>query len=151
VVEADLRLDATGLDRTLLAQRAVLKMILEDGFFHADPHPGNVFYLPGNRLAFIDFGMVGRLSDTRRDPLLSLMLGLVQREPEAVVEVLLAWTQDSPASSTPDPDPEALQQDVTAILRGHQLALPADLARLDLGPARGAPAHRPAARDHPPG
>jgi ubiquinone biosynthesis protein len=75
VVEADLRLDATGLDRTLLAQRAVLKMILEDGFFHADPHPGNVFYLPGNRLAFIDFGMVGRLSDTRRDQLLSLMLG----------------------------------------------------------------------------
>jgi ubiquinone biosynthesis protein len=38
----------------------VLKMIVEDGFFHADPHPGNVFYLPGNRIAFIDFGMVGR-------------------------------------------------------------------------------------------
>ena len=147
--------DATGLDRTLLAQRgshAVLKMILEDGFFHADPHPGNVFYLPGNRLAFIDFGMVGRLSETRRDQLLSLMLGLVQREPEAVVEVLMAWTQDSPASHAPDP--EALQQDVvafvdryrgtalaklslggmmndvTAILRDYQLALPADLALL---------------------
>ncbi len=57
--------DAAGLDRKLLARRganAVLKMMLEDGFFHADPHPGNVFYLPDNRIAFIDFGMVGRLS-----------------------------------------------------------------------------------------
>ena len=58
--------DAGGLDRKLLARRganAVLKMMLEDGFFHADPHPGNVFYLPDNRIAFIDFGMVGRLSE----------------------------------------------------------------------------------------
>jgi ubiquinone biosynthesis protein len=149
------QVDAAGLDRTLLARRgaqAVLQMIIDDGFFHADPHPGNVFYLPSNRLAFIDFGMVGRLSDTRRDQLLSLMLGLVQREPEAVVEVLMAWTQDSPAGHTPDL--EALQQDVvafvdryrgtvlaklslggmlsdvTAILRDYQLALPADLALL---------------------
>ena len=52
------RLGRDGLDRQLLARRgarAVLKMIVEDGFFHADPHPGNVFYLPGNRIAFIDF------------------------------------------------------------------------------------------------
>src|SRR5215203_1775288 len=45
---------AAGLDRKLLAARgadAVLKMILVDGFFHADPHPGNVMYLPGNRIA----------------------------------------------------------------------------------------------------
>ncbi len=146
------RVDAAGLDRMLLAQRgaqAVLKMIIEDGFFHADPHPGNVFYLPGNRLAFIDFGMMGRLSDARRDQLLSLMLGLVQRDPQAVVEVLMEWTED--AGHT---DMEALQQDViafvdqyrgtalaklslggmmndvTTILREYRLALPADLALL---------------------
>jgi ubiquinone biosynthesis protein len=56
------QLDAQGLDRKLLARRgaqAVLKMIVQDGLFHADPHPGNVFYLGGNRLAFIDFGMWG--------------------------------------------------------------------------------------------
>lgn len=149
------QVDAAGLDRTLLAQRgarAVLKMIIDDGFFHADPHPGNVFYLPGNHLAFIDFGMVGRLGDARRDQLLSLMLGLVQRDPAAVTEVLMAWTQDT--STGPLPDLEALQQDVvafvdqyrgtalaklslggmlndvTAILRDYRLALPADLALL---------------------
>ena len=45
--------EAAGLDRKLLAARGVdafLRMILIDGFFHADPHPGNVFYLPGNRI-----------------------------------------------------------------------------------------------------
>jgi ubiquinone biosynthesis protein len=72
------------MDKVLLAKRgaqAVMKMIVEDGFFHADPHPGNVFYLPDNRLAFIDFGMVGRLSSRRREELLQLLLGLVQRRP----------------------------------------------------------------------
>jgi ubiquinone biosynthesis protein len=61
---------AADLDRKVLAARgsdAVLKMILVDGFFHADPHPGNVLYLPGNRIALIDFGMVGRLSALRRN------------------------------------------------------------------------------------
>ena len=146
------RLDATGLDRRLLARRgaqAVLKMIVEDGFFHADPHPGNVFYLPGNRLAFIDFGMVGHLSMRRRQQLLKLLLGLVQREPQTVVDVLLDWTRDGQTVQVErlESDIEAfLDQyhgiplaelslgrmlvDVTAILRENHLALPADLALL---------------------
>ncbi|MFZ2949860.1 MAG: AarF/UbiB family protein, partial [Desulfuromonadaceae bacterium] len=74
--------DQAGLDRKILARRganAVLKMIVEDGFFHADPHSGNVFYLPGNRIAIIDFGMVGRLTEERRDQLIRLLLGLVRQ------------------------------------------------------------------------
>jgi len=59
-----------------------------DGFFHADPHPGNVFYLPGNRLAFIDFGMVGRLSRERRDQLADLLYSLALRDPERAAELL---------------------------------------------------------------
>jgi ubiquinone biosynthesis protein len=89
------RVRREGLDPKLLARngaQAVLKMIVEDGFFHADPHPGNVFYLPGNRIAFIDFGMVGRLSPRRREELLRLLLGLVERQPQAVADVLLEWT-----------------------------------------------------------
>ena len=145
-------LEGAGLDRHLLAQRgaqAVLKMIIDDGFFHADPHPGNVFYLSGNRLAFIDFGMVGRLTPQRRNQLLSLLLGLVQREASAVSDVLLEWTRDEDEG-----DIDALQEDITAfvdqyhgaplaqlslggmladvttILRTHRLALPPDLALL---------------------
>ncbi len=141
-----------GLDPKLLARRgarAVLKMIVEDGFFHADPHPGNVFYLPGNRLAFIDFGMVGRLSPRRREELLQLLLGLVERKPQAVADVLLEWTGEGHGANLTqlEDDIEAFVDqhhgtplaqlrlgdmlvEVTDILRQHRLALPADLALL---------------------
>ena len=141
-----------GYDRRLLAQRgaqAVLKMIVEDGLFHADPHPGNVFYLPGNRIAFIDFGMVGRLSVRRRAELLALLLGLVERNPQAVADVLLDWTGDASNADIDRLEAEieafvdqyhgvplsqlslgGMLSDVTAILREHRLALPSDLALL---------------------
>ena len=141
-----------GFDRTLLAQRgaqAVLKMIVQDGFFHADPHPGNVFYLDGNRVAFIDFGMVGRLSERRREELLNLLLGLVERNPQAVADVLLDWTGDDHGVNLSQLETEIetfvdqyhgaplaelnlgqMLADVTAILREHHLGLPSDLALL---------------------
>ena len=143
--------DAAGLDRRLLARRgarAVLKMIVEDGLFHADPHPGNVFYLPGNRIAFIDFGMVGRLSEMRRDELTRLLLGLVRQEPERVADVLLGWTGEhavDEAALTLEIQAfvdqyhgVALKQlrlgvmmaDLLAILRQRNLTLPPDLTLL---------------------
>ena len=146
------QLHGAGLDAPLLARRgaqAVLKMIVEDGFFHADPHPGNVFYLPGNRLAFIDFGMVGRLSARRREELLQLLLGLVEREPQAVADVLLDWAGSEHRVDLGQLETEIetfvdqyhgtplaqlslgdMLTDVTAILREHRLVLPADLALL---------------------
>lgn len=144
-------LDRAGLDRKLLARRgtrAVIKMIIEDGFFHADPHPGNVFYLPGNRIAFIDFGMVGRLSEQRREQLMRLLLGLVRQESQRVADVLLDWTGDGAK------DQDSLVQDIeefveqyrgvalkqirfgqvladlVSILRHHQVVVPPDLSLL---------------------
>jgi ubiquinone biosynthesis protein len=146
------QLDQNGYDRTLLAQRgaqAVLKMIVQDGVFHADPHPGNVFYLSDNRIAFIDFGMVGRLSARRREELLSLLLGLVERQPQAVADVLIEWTGDEHGVNLSQLESEIeafvdqyhgvplaqlnlgqMLADVTALLREHHLALPSDLALL---------------------
>ncbi len=146
------RLRPPEYDRRLLARRgaqAVLKMIVEDGLFHADPHPGNVFYLADNRIAFIDFGMVGRLAARRRAELLTLLLGLVQRDAQAVADVLLDWTGDAGEADidTLETEIEAFVEqyhgvplaqlslsnmlaDVTAILREHRLALPSDLALL---------------------
>jgi ubiquinone biosynthesis protein len=142
-------LDAAGLDRRRLAHlgaQAMLKMVLEDGFFHADPHPGNVFYLPGNRIAFIDFGMAGHLPERRRDELVRLLDGLAGRDTDAVVDVLLDWASGSRVDAArlgTDVDNfidryhgVALQElrmgamlvDMTALLREHGLALPADLA-----------------------
>jgi ubiquinone biosynthesis protein len=90
-------IDSAGLDRKVLAARgvdAVLKMILVDGVFHADPHPGNVMYLPDNRIALIDFGMVGRLSPARRGQIIDLLAGLAGHDEEAMLEVLLDWRGD---------------------------------------------------------
>ncbi len=144
-------IDAAGLDRVKLAKigaHAALKMMLQDGFFHADPHAGNVFYLPDNRVALIDYGMVGHLSDKRRNEVVDLLQAMVQRDSELVIDVLLEWTDDAVV----DNDKlklavdEFLDQyhgvplkqlnlsnmlnDVTVILRDHQLALPPDLAML---------------------
>jgi len=144
-------IDKARLDRKLLAARgvdAVLKMILVDGFFHADPHAGNVMYLPGNRIAMIDFGMVGRLSQVRRWQIIDLLAGLARHDEGAMLDVLLDWRGDDFV------DERALAADlselafdyadvqlkdlrigvllrrVAAILRDHSIALPVDLTLL---------------------
>jgi ubiquinone biosynthesis protein len=143
--------DHAGLNRKILARRgahAVLKMIVEDGFFHADPHPGNVFYLPGNRIAFIDFGMVGSLTEERRVQMIRMMLGLVQHEAERVADVMLDWSGDVSVDEKgliqeiqafvdqyhgvplKQLSFGAMLTDLTGILRKHRIALPADLALL---------------------
>jgi len=119
--------DAAGLDRRLLARRgaaAVLKMMLEDGLFHADPHQGNVFYLPDNRIAFIDFGMIGRLSETRRHEVAVMLYGLVTGDAESVADVLLEWREGEEAA-----DPERLRRDIDNFVDQYK-GVP--LKRLDL-------------------
>ena len=143
-------LDALGLDRHELARRGagiVLKMVLEDGLFHADPHPGNIFYLDDGRIGVIDFGMVGRVGERRRQQVAQLLHGMVTQESEAVADILLDWT-DGDA----DVDESRLQTDVdglvdqyrgvplkelrmgqmlldvSAMLRRNRLTLPPDLA-----------------------
>ena len=144
-------LDARGFDRAVLAARgadAVLKMVLEDGLFHADPHPGNVLFLPGNRVALIDFGMVGWLSAKRREELLDLLAAVADRDPDAMRDVLLAWADGRRVSaerfaedlgrllhmyenaSLREVSLGTLLGEIAAIMREHQLVLPADLALL---------------------
>ena len=109
-------LDRAGLDRHVLAvtgARAVLETIIEDGFFHADPHPGNLFFLPGNRIAFIDFGMVGYLSDRRREQFVSLLRAIVDDEEEGVADALVDLCEGNVAQS------DALIEDVAVFLRNY--------------------------------
>jgi len=143
--------DAAGLDRKLLAKRgadAVLQMIINEGFFHADPHPGNLFYLPGERIAFIDFGMVGFLSERRRHQLVELLTGIINKKPDRVAEVMLDWSGGAEASSESleldmdafidqhsslslnDINTAELLTELIGLMREHKLALPADLALL---------------------
>ncbi|MGH8769679.1 MAG: ABC1 kinase family protein [Burkholderiales bacterium] len=141
-------IQAAGLDRKALAQRgaaAVLKMILIDGFFHADPHPGNVFYLPGNRIAMIDFGMVGRLTPHRRGQIIDLLAGMARVDDTAMLEVLLDWSGEAYVDQRKlavDVDELVFQYEnmplkdirmgivlrqFTAIMREHSIILPSDL------------------------
>jgi len=76
-------LRAAGIDAGGLAVEAcniLLKMVFEDGFFHADPHPGNFFVEPDGRLGIIDFGMVGQISDTARWNLVRVLLAVVEQD-----------------------------------------------------------------------
>ncbi|HEY2231291.1 MAG TPA: AarF/UbiB family protein [Xanthobacteraceae bacterium] len=144
-------IDNAGLDRKALAARgadAVLKMILVDGFFHADPHPGNVMYLAGDRIALIDFGMVGRLSRVRRRQIIGLLEGLARHDEEAMLEVLLDWRGDDLVDEArlatdlsefvfdyadvqlKDLKIGVLLHRVSAILREHSIVLPLDLTLL---------------------
>src|SRR5262249_1946017 len=144
-------IDAAGLVRKALAARgadAMLKMILVDGFFQADPHPGNVMFLPGNRLALIDFGMVGRLSPARRSQIVDLLAGFVRQEDETMLEVLLDWRGNDAVNEArlatdlgelafdysdaqlKDLKIGTLLHRISAILREHSIVLPADLALL---------------------
>ncbi|HYH43256.1 MAG TPA: AarF/UbiB family protein, partial [Burkholderiales bacterium] len=140
---------AAGLDRKLLAARgaeAVLRMILIDGFFHADPHPGNVYYLPGNRLAIVDFGMVGRLSPHRRNQVIDLLAGLARVDEGPMIDVLLDWAGDAhvdEAQLAADLDDlvfdyegvalkdlriAVLLRQFGALIREHSFVIPSDLA-----------------------
>jgi ubiquinone biosynthesis protein len=68
---------------------ALLKMILEEGFFHADPHPGNLFILPGHVVGMIDFGMVGVLRPREMNFLAQFSMGFVRHDARAIAVALL--------------------------------------------------------------
>jgi predicted unusual protein kinase regulating ubiquinone biosynthesis (AarF/ABC1/UbiB family) len=80
-------------DGSVLAEelfQAYLKQILIDGFFHADPHPGNVFLTPDNRIALLDLGMVDRLPPGLQDSLLRLLLAIADGRGEDAADYALA-------------------------------------------------------------
>lgn len=143
--------DRAGLSRKRLAElgaRTVLKMILVDGFFHADLHPGNVFYLLDGRLAFVDFGMVGRLPPERREQICDLLAAVAERDEHGIMEVLLDWSGDRAVDEQQlawhiaefmfNYEHVPLKQinfgqmlsDIVDIMRSHSITLPADLTLL---------------------
>jgi ubiquinone biosynthesis protein len=95
------RLGADGEWVATTALRVLLKMVFEDGFFHADPHPGNVLLLPRPgeggysdgqplQIGWLDLGLVGRLSPQLRDQTLDLLLAAANQDSEALADAMLA-------------------------------------------------------------
>jgi ubiquinone biosynthesis protein len=67
---------------------AAFRQLFEDGLFHGDPHPGNLLVLPGNRIALLDFGLVGRLTRVQQEALVTLIVAVALRDPDSVARVL---------------------------------------------------------------
>ncbi|NET50401.1 MAG: AarF/ABC1/UbiB kinase family protein [Merismopedia sp. SIO2A8] len=92
-------LEAAGLDRAVLANlgaEAYLRQLLNDGFFHADPHPGNLAVSPDGSLIFYDFGMMGQVQPDTREKLMDTFFGIAQKDADRVVTSLLALGALSP-------------------------------------------------------
>lgn len=126
--------------------QAAIKQILEDGFFHADPHPGNMLIMEENRLCLLDWGMVGRLTERNQSDLLSLLNALVDKDTQALAHALVQMSEKRRTI-----DLQALERDllealdtyysvplkdlnighllllITELLREYRLKLPPDL------------------------
>ncbi|HEY9726837.1 MAG TPA: AarF/ABC1/UbiB kinase family protein [Chroococcales cyanobacterium] len=92
-------LEAAGLDRKLIARlgaKAYLQQLLNDGFFHADPHPGNIAVDPDGALIFYDFGMMGRIKTNVREQLMETLFGIAEKNSARVVASLVELGALSP-------------------------------------------------------
>jgi ubiquinone biosynthesis protein len=83
--------EAAGFDLEKVARNiieAAFRQLFEDGLFHGDPHPGNILVLPGNRVALLDFGLMGRLTRVQREALVTLIVAVALRDPDSVARIL---------------------------------------------------------------
>jgi ubiquinone biosynthesis protein len=111
------RLEKAGLDTKLITVRGadiVLKQIIKHGFFHADPHPGNIFVLPNNVICLLDFGMTGSIDRRTREDFIDLAESVVNRNESRATQVLLKLTYRDE-----DPDIRLLEKDVADFMGRH--------------------------------
>ena len=140
------------LDPQLVARRganAVFKQILVNGLFHADPHPGNILVLPGNVVAFVDFGIVGRIHRQMRDWLAETILAIHRHDADRLAEIVVTVATPLRAVDTGELSRDleeildtyaglplgelsvrALFASITDTMARHRLRLPADLLLL---------------------
>jgi ubiquinone biosynthesis protein len=111
------KLEAAGLDKKVLADRIVglvLKQAFDHGFFHADPHPGNIFALANNVICLVDFGMMGLVDRATREEFVDLIDSVVHQHEAKTTQVLLNltdWDQQ--------PDIRALEREVADFMGRH--------------------------------
>jgi ubiquinone biosynthesis protein len=110
-------LDQRGFDRKTIASRGadlMLEQIFVNGFFHADPHPGNVCVLPGNVICYLDFGMMGHVDQKSRHNFATIFYGYVLRDESKIATATLKiveWENE--------PDRHALERDIASFMELH--------------------------------
>ena len=111
------RLEQENLDRDTIARQGfdlIMKQIFVHGFFHADPHPGNIFVLADNILCYIDFGMMGRIGLKSREDFADLILSIAQRNEVKATDALLRL-----AVYEEEPEYASLLRDVAEFMDKH--------------------------------
>ncbi|MCB0217713.1 MAG: AarF/ABC1/UbiB kinase family protein [Chloroflexi bacterium] len=145
-------LRAAGLDLGQVARRGAemyMEMILGHGFYHADPHPGNLLVLPDGAIGLLDYGMVGRLDARTRDDIEDLMLAVIALDAERMTELVvkmadvpndldssaLAWELDEMVSNYANQPVERFDMsgalnELVDVIRAFHMVLPANIALL---------------------
>jgi ubiquinone biosynthesis protein len=111
------KLEAAGINRAEVGKRVadlVMKQIFQHGFFHADPHPGNIHILADQRVCFLDFGMMGFLDQRTREAFVDLVWGIVRRNESSVASALLRLTE-----SDVEPSRSLFETDVAEFMHQH--------------------------------
>ena len=107
-------LERAGIDLKVIARsgaQAFLCMVMKHGFFHGDPHPGNVLILPGNIICLLDYGMVGRLDAKLRAYLADILTAIVKRDVDEIISILLYSGEIAES-----PDVRSLRRDISEFI-----------------------------------
>ncbi len=118
------------LNRKRIAARGaelILKQVFVHGFFHADPHPGNIFVLPGDVICYLDFGMIGRLDRRGREDFADLVYGAAAGDAAKTTAALLRLTVHDDELA---PDLRVLERDVAELVDVHVVS---ELGRVEMG------------------
>ena len=111
------QLRAEGYDLPLIADRGadlLMKQVFVHGFFHGDPHPGNLLILPDNVICFLDLGNMGRLDREGRENIVDLVMGIANRDPSALADALVRMT-----SWDEEPERRSLENDASEFIDRH--------------------------------
>ncbi|HJH32083.1 MAG TPA: AarF/ABC1/UbiB kinase family protein [Methanosarcinaceae archaeon] len=149
------KIEELGFDKNEIATygaKAFMKQVFEHGFFHADMHPGNVIIMDDGKIALIDFGMVGHLSDDVRNALIDGLIATSKGDIDVLVEILrdfdaISEDVDLPALKTDlkylldtyygrslkQLDASTMMVEMISVLRKHQAKVPASIALLSKG------------------
>ena len=139
-------------ERHLLARQGIqvtLQQVLQDGFFHADPHPGNIIVQREGHFTLLDWGMVGRLTPLTRKRLLDMVRAVLTKDSSSVLDILLLFARDSQVEHQDALEREILDildiyhslplgevqigqilMELTSLLRLHRIQITTDLAMM---------------------
>lgn len=114
------KIEQGGFDRKLIATRLIntyFKQVFEHGFFHADPHPGNIFVLPGNVICFIDYGMMGNMISRDVEQLATLFIAVRAGDVKRIIRTLLLLSDKAVIKNY-----RALEYDITEFANSYSIS-----------------------------